>query len=107
MITLFGPQLYTLLLFSIGAFIRLYPLRSTLKLKPKLVAGIYALFFIIQSAVFIALREYFAVSYNGNQMFVLFCGFITMLIPVFITRAGIFQHIFGVYVAVFCTPTPI
>ncbi len=100
MSTLIGPELYTFLLLSVGACIRLYPLRSALRLTIKGAALIYALFFIAQCAVFILFREYFTFSYAANQIFTVLCSVITMLIPIFITKAGIFQHVF-LYLMVF------
>ena len=89
-----GPLLNTLLTISIGACIRLYPIRDKLRVSIKSVMDIYALIFLVDSAVFICFRNYFAADYIGNQVFKVVSGALTILIPLIITKSSIFQHLF-------------
>ncbi len=91
---LVGPLLNTLLSMSIGACIRLYPIRDKLRISIKSVMAIYAFVFLVDCAVFIFFRDYFAANYVGNQFFKIVSGALTILIPLIITKSSIFQHLF-------------
>ena len=91
---LVGPLLNTLLSMSIGACIRLYPIRDKLRISIKSVMAIYAFVFLVDCAVFIFFRDYFAANYVGNQFFKIVSGALTILTPLIITKSSIFQHLF-------------
>ena len=93
MSALIGPLVYPLLALSIGACIRLYPLRGALRTHPYKVVLIYALFYLAECAVYFAFTERFSAN-NGMQTFVLYFSLAHMFIPLLLVKSGVFVHLF-------------